>query len=237
VTHLHKQGIDKAKQGGASCEDISQQMGHGKESIDVSYLLDLPADVMHVAAGLLLRHGQTMYFVSQVFICFDNPELPLIENNLNISDAKLAGMIFLHYPTWLQEHESGLNWQCGTNILHKLLPFLACVLVQDGVYWVEMDPRHEVSRLLISVFGNRYLGWADRQRKAVREIEKNATNNQIEALDARAQAALSSIKSDVLPIPRAIDMLTVEVRNLRKAVEANAQQQQIQLPCTLVLGK
>ena len=76
MTHLRKQGIDKAKQGGASREDISQQTGHGKESIDVSYLPDLPPDVMHVAAGLSLRHGETMYFVSRVFIRFDDPELP-----------------------------------------------------------------------------------------------------------------------------------------------------------------
>jgi hypothetical protein len=239
VTHLRKQGIDKAKQGGASREDISQQTGHGKESIDVSYLPDLPPDVMHVAAGLSLRHGQTMYFVSRVFIRFDDPELPLVANNPNISDAELARMIFLHYPRWLREHESGLKWACGTNFLQKLLPFLARVLVQDGVYWVEMDPRHKVSRLLISVFGDRYLEWADKQRKKVREIKENATNNQIQALDAGAQAALSSIKSDVLPIPRAIEILTAEVRNLRKAVEASAsasaQQQQMQLR-TLVMN-
>ena len=71
----------------------------------------------------------------------------------------------------------------------------------------------------------------------MREIEENATNNQIQALDAGAQAALSSIKSDVLPIPRAIEILTAEVINLRKAVEASAsaQQQQMQLR-TLVMN-
>jgi hypothetical protein len=35
VTHLCKQGIDEAKQGGASREDISQQKNHEKESIDI----------------------------------------------------------------------------------------------------------------------------------------------------------------------------------------------------------
>jgi hypothetical protein len=74
VTHLRKQGIDKAKQGGTSREDISQQTGHGKESIDISYLPELPLDVMHVAAGLSLRHGETMYFVSRVFIPFNDED-------------------------------------------------------------------------------------------------------------------------------------------------------------------
>jgi hypothetical protein len=225
VTHLRKQGIDKAKRGGASREDISQQTGHGKESIDVSYLPELPPDVMHVAAGLSLRHGETMYFVSRVFIRFDDPDFPLVANKPNVSDAELAGMIFLHYPRWLREHESGLKWQCGTNFLEKLLPFLARVLVQDGVYWVEMDPQHEVSRLLISVFGERYLEWADKQRKAVREIENNATNKQIQALDAGAQAALSSVNSNIIPMKQAFEMLAAEVRNLTRTVERNAQQQ------------
>jgi hypothetical protein len=132
---------------------------------------------MHVAAGLSLRHGETMYFVSRVFISFNDEDLPLVANNPNINDAELAGMIFKHYPRWVREHESGLKWKCGTNFLHKLLPFLAHVLVQDGVYWVEMDPRHEVSRLLISVFGERYIEWADKQRKRVREMEENVKKN------------------------------------------------------------
>jgi hypothetical protein len=81
VTHLRKQGADKAKQGGASREDTCQQTGHGKESIDVSYLPELPPDVMHISAGLSLRHGETMYFVSRIFIRFDGPEFPLVGNN------------------------------------------------------------------------------------------------------------------------------------------------------------
>jgi hypothetical protein len=235
VTHLRKQGIDKAKQGGASREDISQQTGHGKESIDVSYLPELPPDVMHVAAGLSLRHGETMYFVSRVFICFNDEDLPLVANNPNISDTELARMIFKHYPRWVREHESGLKWKCGTNFLHKLLPFLAHVLVQDGVYWVEMDPRHEVSRLLISVFGERYIEWADKQRKRVREMEENVKKEQIQALDAGAQAALSSIKSDVVPMKQDIQTLVAEVKKLTKAVETNTQQQQMQ-PHTLAMN-
>jgi hypothetical protein len=225
VTHLRKQGIDKAKQGGASREDISQQTGHGKECIDVSYLPELPPDVMHVAAGLSLRHGETMYFVSRVFIRFDDPDLPLVPDNPNVSDAELAGMIFLHYQRWVREHESGLKWPCGTNFLKKLLPFMARVLVQDGVFWVEMDPQHEVSRLLVSVFGERYIQWADKQRKAVREIESNATNKQIQALDAGAQAALSSVNSNVIPIKQVLEKLVTEIKNLRETVDNNAQQQ------------
>jgi hypothetical protein len=228
VTHLRKQGIDKAKQGGASREDITQQTNHGNESIDVSYLPELPPDVMHIAAGLSLRHGETMYFVGRVFIRFDDPDLPLVPDNPNISDTELAGMLFVHYHRWVREHESGLEWPCGTNFLKKLLPFLARVLVQDGVFWVEMDPQHEVSRLLISVFGERYIEWADKQRKAVREIEKNTTNKQIQALDAGAQAALSSVNSNVIPIKHVLETLVEEIKNLRKTVEISQQRMEQQ---------
>jgi hypothetical protein len=89
VTHLRKQGIDKAKQGGVTREDISQQTGHGKECIDVSDLPELPPDVMHVTAGLSLRHGETVYFVSQVFIHFDDPNLPLVPDNPNVLTLNL----------------------------------------------------------------------------------------------------------------------------------------------------
>jgi hypothetical protein len=44
--------------------------------------------------------------------------------------TQTAGTIFLHYQRWVREHESGLkNWQCSTNFLTKLLPFLAQILV------------------------------------------------------------------------------------------------------------
>lgn len=97
--------------------------------------------------------------------------------------------------------------------------------MQDGVFWVEMDPQHEVSRLLVSVFGERYIQWADKQRKAVREIESNATNKQIQALDAGAQAALSSVNSNVIPIKQVLEKLVTEIKNLRETVDNNAQQQ------------
>jgi hypothetical protein len=67
-----------------------------------------------------------------------------------------------------------------------------------------MDPQHEVFQLLVSVFGERYIQWADKQRKAVREIESNLTNKQIEALDAGAQAALLSVNSNVILIKQVL---------------------------------
>lgn len=177
-----------------------------------------------------------MYLVGRVFIRTDDPEFPLVADDPNISDAGLARKLFLHYPRWLTEHESGLKWECGTNFLHKLLPFLARVLVQDGVYWVAMYPLHEVSQLLIAVFGERYLEWADRQREAVRNVEEDAKNKQIQALDAGAQAAFSSIKNDVVQIPQYFQRMEAEVRKLREALETNTQLQQMQRQQHLTLA-
>jgi hypothetical protein len=128
---------------------------------------------------------------------------------------------------------AGLKWQCGTIYLEKVLPFLARVLlVQDGVYYrVEMDPQHEVSQLLITVFGERYIEWADKQMKTVvREIENNATSKQIQALDAGAQAALSSVKSsDTVPMKQLLETLViVDVKHLKEIVETTNTQQQKQ---------
>jgi hypothetical protein len=110
------------------------------------------------------------------------------------------------------------------------------VLVQDGVYWVEMDPQHEVSRLLISVFGVRYLEWAEKQRRAVREIEQTTTNRQIHALDVGAQAALASVKSDTVPMRQLLQTLVSEMQHLRREVaETKTQYTQQQLHTTRTL--
>jgi hypothetical protein len=34
--------------------------------------------MIHTAAGLLLWHEEMMYFVTQVFFCFDDPDLPFL---------------------------------------------------------------------------------------------------------------------------------------------------------------
>jgi Centromere DNA-binding protein complex CBF3 subunit, domain 2 len=237
VTHLRKQGIDKAKQGGASRDDISQQTGHGKESIDISYLPHLPQDVMQVAAGFSLRHGETMYFVPRLFVQVDDPEFPLVPNNPNISDAELTTMIFPYYQRWVNEYESSLKWKCGANFLHDLLPFLSRVLVQDGVYWVEKFPLHEVSRLLISSFGDRYLEWADKQRKTVSNIEENAKKDEIKALEAGSQAAFSSLKGDNVHIVQAIGTLTAKVIHLTEVVEMQQKMQATQQQHTLATNQ
>ena len=141
VTHLHKQGIDGAKQGGAQKDDIEQQTGHGKESIDVSYLPNLPQDVMHVAAGFSLRQNETMYYVPWLFMHVNDHEFPLVANKPNISDAELTQMIFPFYPRWVNDkYESGEKWDCGANFMYKLFPYLSHILVQDGAYWVETFP-------------------------------------------------------------------------------------------------
>ena len=87
-----------------------------------------------------------------------------------------------------------------------------------------MDPQHEVSRLLITVFGERYIEWADKQMKTVREIENNATNKQIQALDAGAQAALSSVKSDTVPMKQLLETVVVELKTLKEIMQTNTQQ-------------
>ena len=222
VTHVRKLAIDTAKQGGASREDISQMSKHGKESIDVSYLPELPPETMHILAGFSTRHGEHMYFVPRTKITFED----LIPGRPDITLDDLAHLIFPRLGVWREQVKSlPSKWEASSrNFFYGTLPFLTKCIVQDGIHWVTELPDHEVSRLLFSVFGpQNYLDWARSKLEEVARSTESIQGTQVAALNAGAQAALASVKDDVATIK--LQYLTLKEQNERIFGQLQAFQQ------------
>jgi len=113
-----------------------------------SYMPDLPPKAMHVAAGFSLCWGHTeVYYVPCT-------HLDLTEKWGD--EETQTHLIFPAIDMWWAHHASdnGDKSRASHNFLYHMLPFMAKVVLQDGIYWVEEFPNHEVSLHLI----HNYLG-------------------------------------------------------------------------------
>ena len=190
ITHLRKAAINDAGQCGASREHISRMSKHATDKIDTSYLCELPPEVLHVAAGFSVRHGETLYHVPRTLITFET----LCEGKPDLSAEELANMIFPQRPIWINQFRDSAKYdQASENFLLVLLPHVAKVITQDGIFWVTYFPQHHVSQLLLKVFGNSYVTWAANKREWVKQSEEDLRSNQVEALNAGTQAALAGV--------------------------------------------
>jgi hypothetical protein len=190
VTHLRKASINDAGQGGVSREHISRMSKHAADKIDTSYLSELPPEVLHVAAGFSVRHGEKLYHVPRTLITFET----LIPGRPDLSSHDLANMLFPRRNIWLEDFERSPVLDLATkNFLTVLLPHLAKVITQDGIYWISHFPDHDISRLLLLVFGPTYVDWAAEKRLWVRSSESAVQERQIDRLNAGSQAALASV--------------------------------------------
>ena len=163
-THVRKQGIDRAHFKGASRDQVSQLSKHNKEKLDISYMPDLPPEAMHVAAGFSLRKGnEQSYYVPRAHISLD-----MWGASLDV----ITSIVFPKYELWKSQHssENGDKTRAAHNFLYKTLPFLATVALQDGIYWVDELPDHEVSIYLTRKFP----GYHEWSRNARRQLERQS---------------------------------------------------------------
>ncbi len=99
-------------------------------------------------------------------------------------------------PIWLEEFQrSPVHDMASENFLTVLLPLLAQVITQDGIYWISHFPDHHISRLLLQVFGPLDVGWAAEKRVWVCSSETVVQDRQIDRLNAGSQAALASVQT------------------------------------------
>jgi hypothetical protein len=210
-THMRRQGCDDAGRRGVGDTQMAQQTGHGGSSLLQSYLSDLPPETLTALAGFSEAES---YFVERWEIQINNPEYPLIEGRTDVSNEELVEMFLpTKYRRWVDSYFGGVKWKCGRQFLTKVLPFLAMIFVQDGIYRIERFPNHETSLFLFSIFGaDRYREWARRQRLAILNIGADFVDQNARVLDRANQDAVISIRSDVRD-------LTSEFRILRSAIQ------------------
>lgn len=218
-THVRQAAIDAVSQGGGHRDDIGLMSKHATAKIDVSYLPEMPAPVMHIAAGFSERHGEKMYFVPRTGITFEM----LVDGRPFITDDELSNLLFPTREQWLEEHRlSTVFDKSAKDFLYNTLPFLAATIVQDGIYWVNEAPTHAVSLQLFHIFGyEKYTQWATEKQEWAATQEANIHNNQIEALHAGAQAALASVHNGQGDILQAVTRVDIKVDGVVAEVQAN----------------
>jgi hypothetical protein len=211
-THMRRQGCDDAGRRGVGETQMAQQTGHGGTSLLSSYLSDLPPETLKALAGF--AEGES-YFVERWEIQINDSEYPLIEGRTDVSNEELVNMFLpTKYQHWVDSYLGGVKWKCGRQFLTKVLPFLAMVFVQDGIYRIERFPNHETSLFLFSTFGgDRFREWARRQRLAILNLSADFVDQNARVLDRANQDAVISIRSDVRD-------LKGEFRILRSAIES-----------------
>lgn len=195
VTHLRKSGIESASAAGLDAQSIGTMSKHHTErsKMNSCYFTELLPSVLLWASG----------FDKDDIHSYNNPRTRLAipdECNNSIEDT-----IFPRLRVWRLELESKLtderladeksrcgdNRACARSFLYEVLPLLALVIFQDGIYWIKDFPNSPPSRLLLSTMFPRYANWASDARRQIVEQVKSVGQVQIENLNATAQRAFN----------------------------------------------
>ena len=91
----------------------------------------------------------------------------------------------------MKHRETGETSAAAQDFLLRTLPFLANVVIQDGIYWIKDYPNHEVSRLLLSVMPPTFPAFAYHARQWVTQQQANLEQVQLQALNSSAQEAFT----------------------------------------------
>ena len=118
-------------------------------AIEHRYVTELNPDVMKCMAGF---SSDEEYYVPRSELAF-----PDWMNHCDVTTLLFPSIIRWQHE---QLHGLGDHSEAAKNFLHEVLPFLATVIFQDGIYWVARFPNHEASHLLLNIMPAAYERWA-----------------------------------------------------------------------------
>ena len=183
VTHLRKTGMEQASaHGDLGIDEIATMSKHRTNKI-YRYATELYTPLMKVMAGFKRTEA---YFVPRTQV-----ELPV--------EWDAESIIFPHLETWRLQAASptGDQSDAASNFLNKMLPFLARVIIQDGIFWLRDFPNHEISITLRNVMPAGYEEWARETRALVEEEVRNVIQSRTLELNAAAQASYMQLSQKV----------------------------------------
>jgi hypothetical protein len=85
------------------------------------------------------------------------------------------------------------------------------VLVQDGIYRVDVFPEHAVTHFLVHIFGDRYLQWAEKQRAKIEHEDFDDFREQLRGQDEATQAIQLSLKRDMYDVKRVVKRIETKL--------------------------
>ena len=178
VTHMRKAGMEQSSVFGDLSTDEQATMSKHKTEKVYRYVTELYAPVMKVMAGFARAE---VYNVprAEIRIPFERPEL----------------IVFPHIDVWRAQMESPMGDKCDAarNFLEKLLPWLAEVVVQDGVYWIDRYPEHFISVLLRRAMPANYETWAKKKRERIEIALTLRADSYVASLNGAAQKSFDRL--------------------------------------------
>ena len=129
-------------------------------------------------------------------------------------DCKYANNAVLQLIQWKRIASREWNVSGLKNFIHKTLPFLAKVVLQDGVYWIHDYPNHPVSRLLLFVTATRsaragrgphpYVQFATSCREWAKQQQERLPENQLQQLHAATRDTVHILSNQVASLDQKV---------------------------------
>ena len=157
IIHMRAAGIEYAGSvGGLDQAAVATMSKHQQSVMDKVYMTELYGPLLMVMAGFKVND---IYHVPRSAIVLPWPL------------DQVCSCVFPRLSTWQSHYHSptGDHSKAAENFLFQLLPFLAQVVAQDGIYWVRDFPNHQISRMLLQVMPPNYQLWAQQTRKKIAE--------------------------------------------------------------------
>jgi hypothetical protein len=205
ITHLRKTGMEQGSAfGDLNVEEMATMSKHMTAKI-FKYATELYAPVMHVMAGFARDDS---YFVPRCDVAV--PE----------EWGDITKLVFPNIDIWRFQcaAPNGDKSKAAANFLNEMLPFLALVVVQDGIFWLRDWPAHPICRFLLDVMPPDYERWAAEKRIEVQEAEVSRGDSQVETLNGAAQASYDRLARQNEDNGKKIDALCKVVQELTNSL-------------------
>jgi hypothetical protein len=182
-THFRQSAIDYAGTEGLAEEAIATMTKHSSKKLTKSYMPELKKDVLEVMAGFT---GGEKYFVPRSLI------FGAIACPWTIHD--ITATLFPDLPRWKAEIQSvhGDHNNGSVDFVNRVIPTMAKIIFQDGIYWVRDFPNHPISQFLTSKFPG-YDRWAIVARAECDKRQNDIEKDTIKALNEAAAAAFHAV--------------------------------------------
>ena len=188
VTHLRTLGCERASRRGCSDNVIGTMSKHVTKKI-ARYETELHPKILLVQAGLLKRDT---YFVPRTHLRLPD----------GFSGDELVQTLFPKIRVWREQQADPVlgdhpHPKCAAHVfLWEVLPFLATVLFQDGIYWLRDFPHHEATVLLATLLPSWYPEWARHALSQVEEEGRNRQTAQVAVMNAATQASFDLLRQE-----------------------------------------
>ena len=208
LTHVRKLGIIRAHQLGADRENIVLLSKHTVYKVDTSYLPELPYNAMLACAGFDVYRRQE-YFIPRSYA-----QVP----------TAWISKIFPYINLWRSQVHDRRGFDKGDSakaFVNSVLPHLAQIVIQDGMYLMEVYPQHPYTAILQELMSyTGYETWANEMKQRIhqRQQEVQVMSSGNRQYDSILQSAERTVNK-VISLEHRFDQLQAQIMQLQRMLE------------------